>query len=77
MQTVNLYKYEDPNGVVITPNRRNPTDEPYCFRLIADEGFILTDGTVQTPCVDTHEPELWEEIPYEETNIQIEGDDGG
>ena len=69
MQTVNLYRYDDPDGVAITPNKRNLTDELFCFRLIADEGFILTDGTTETPCIDTHEPYLWEEIPYEETNI--------
>ena len=62
MQTVNLYRYVDSDGVVITPNRREETDQPYCYRLIADEGYVLTDGETITLCVDTHEPERWQEI---------------
>ena len=68
MQTINLYKYIDEDGTVITPNRREESDQPYCYRLIADEGYILTDGEIQTPCVDTHEPEEWYEI--EDDNIE-------
>ena len=37
MQKVNLYRYEDGNTIVITPNPRNETDEPSRMRLIADE----------------------------------------
>lgn len=62
MQRVNLYKYEDEKGTVITPVQRDPSDEPYAVRLIADEGYILTDGETETPCVDTHEPEKWWEV---------------
>ena len=58
----NLYRYEDEHGVTITPNKRSESDEPYCVRLIADEGKILTDGETETPCVDTHEPEKWYEV---------------
>lgn len=64
MQTVNLYKYVDADGVVITPNKREETDVPYCYRLIADDGYILTDGENETPCIDTHEPEKWTEKEF-------------
>ena len=62
MKTVNLYRYEDVDGITITPEKRNPTDPIYCYRLIADDGKILTDGEMETPCIDTHEPWKWSEI---------------
>ena len=62
MQTVYLYRYEDVDGITITPEKRNPTDAIYCYRLIADDGKILTDGETETPCIDTHEPWKWSEI---------------
>ena len=71
MTTVYLYRYEDQDGIVITPNKRNETDDPYCYRLISDEGYILTDGETLTPCVDTHEPGRYDEIE-DETYTQIE-----
>ena len=33
------------------------------LRLIADPGMILTDGTMQTSCIDTSNPSQWTEIP--------------
>lgn len=62
MQTVNLYRYEDADSITITPEKRNPTDPIYCYRLIADDGKILTDGEMETPCIDTHDPWKWSEI---------------
>lgn len=63
MRTVNLYKYIDGSETIITPNKRTETDEPYCYRLIADEGKALTNGMDETPCVDTHAPSEWAELP--------------
>lgn len=62
MQKVNLYLYENEKGTVITPVQRDPGDVSYCLRLIANEGYVLTDGETITPCVDTHTPEAWREI---------------
>ena len=62
MTTVYLYKYEESDGVIVTPHKRNETDEAYGYRLIADDGYILTDGETETPCVDTHAPEQWDEV---------------
>jgi hypothetical protein len=69
MQIVNLYRYEDENGVVtITPNPRKETDTPSRLRLVADEGMILTDGNTKTPVVDIlpEEADNWHEITDEE-----------
>ena len=65
MQKVDLYRYEENNGMVtITPNRRNETDTPSRMRLIAEENAILTDGTTETPAVDVmlDEVDKWHEI---------------
>ena len=72
MRTVNLYKYVETNGIVVTPHARNEEDTPDSYRLIADEGKILKNGEILTYCVDTHTTDGWEEIddttaPEEET----------
>ena len=75
MQIVNLYRYEDENGVVtITPNPRVETDEPSRLRLIADEEMILTDDNTKTPAKDVmlDEKDNWHEIPDEEAQAMME-----
>lgn len=72
MKTVNLYKYVETNGTVVTPHARNEEDTPDSYRLIADEGKILKNGETLTYCVDTNTTDGWEEIddttaPEEET----------
>lgn len=58
-----LYKYENTDGSYsVSPIQREETDIPYMFRVIADEGKILTDGINTTPCIDTHTPEIYTEI---------------
>jgi hypothetical protein len=84
MQRVNLYRYEDENGVVtITPNPRTETDIPSRLRLVADEGMILTDGNTKTPVVDIlpEEEGNWHEITDEEAEkmqkVESEVDENG
>lgn len=62
MRTVNLYKYVEANGIVVTPHARNEEDTPNSYRLIADEGKILKNGENLTYCVDTRTVDGWEEI---------------
>ena len=62
MRTVNLYKYVETNGTVVTPHARNEEDTPDSYRLIADECKILKNGEILTYCVDTHTMDGWEEI---------------
>lgn len=69
MQIMNLYKYaEQGNAYCITPERRNEADEPYCYRLVADEGKVLTDGATRTSCIDIDKGDLenWQEVEKEE-----------
>ena len=36
-------------------------------RLVADEGYTLTDGLATTSCTDTANPEGWEEVEEHQT----------
>ena len=75
MTIVNLYRYETEKGIVITPNKREETDEPHMFRVIADEYKLLTDGTNTMACIDTHTPDIYSEVDdpeYEETEEKNE-----
>lgn len=62
MTIKNLYRYENTDGSYsISPIQNEETDMPYMFRVIADEGKVLTDGIDTTPCTDTHTPEIYTE----------------
>ena len=77
MQRVNLYRYEDENGVVtITPTPRTETDVPSRLRLVADEGMLLTDGNTETPAKDVmpDEKDNWHEITDEEAQVLQESE---
>lgn len=62
MQIVNLYRYVETNGTVVTPHARNEEDTPDSYRLIADDGKILKNGDILTYCIDTHTINDWIEI---------------
>ena len=49
-------------GIDVTPNK--PTEQPYTetYRLIADEGKMLTDGVNEFICIDTDYPNLYSEV---------------
>ena len=81
MQKVNLYRYEDENGVItITPNARTEVDVPSRLRFVADEGMILTNGETETPVIDImfEEESNWYEITDEKAQaLQEAGDTDG
>ena len=63
MQKIQLYKVErEDGGYDITPKRPQGDYTLHGFRLIADEGKILVNGDIQAFCIDTLEPDEWEEI---------------
>lgn len=71
MQLINLYHYTRPNGGV-TVSTIKPDDEyTELYRLVADEGMILTDGVTKTICVDTSDVFVWTEI-LDDTKIEDE-----
>lgn len=63
METIILYKYSRPDGGT-TVSKVKPNHDNYktIFRLIAEEGMILTDGITQTYCVDVEDTLFWDEV---------------
>lgn len=84
MKKINLYRYEDANGVVVvTPTPRAEVDTPSRIRLIAEEGYVLTNGETETVAIDIvfDEVNSWSEkefsedqsnLMFKETEITIE-----
>ena len=69
MQIIPLYRYErDGGGITVSPIKPNG-EYMEMYRLVADEGKALTNGTIITSCIDVESVEGWSEIdePTEET----------
>lgn len=65
MQKIILYRYKRPDGgMTIGPNEpEQGTEYTTLFRIISDEGKLLTDGTdFTTPCIDVDDVSGWYEI---------------
>lgn len=64
MQTVTLYRYARKDGGITTSPIIPPDGTTYDlrYRLIADEGKVLTDGVAVTICADVTSPDGWTEI---------------
>ena len=60
---IHRYYYED-GSVIITPRQIEGgfANEDTLWRLIADEGMVLTNGTSNVNVVDTESPLDWTEI---------------
>ena len=59
MQIIDLYVYEEEGGfVTVTPNKRNETDVPRRARLVANENFVLTNGTKEVSVIDVKLDEI-------------------
>ena len=61
MRIVNLYRYDrEPGEITTSPVKPNDgIDYTIIYRLIADEGMAITDGTSIVKCVDTNSSEGW------------------
>lgn len=64
MQTITLYRYARPDGGISTSPVKPPDGTSYDlrYRLIADDGKALTDGTTVTACADVSSADGWMEI---------------
>ena len=72
MRTVPLYRFTRPEGGITDSTIKPDVDFVERSRLIADEGYILTNGEIFTPCIDTDEPEKWSEVEYTpESNEEV------
>ena len=69
MQIVDLYRYErEPGKITTSPVKPDDGVDYYIiYRLIADEGMAITDGSSILVCVDTNSSEGWTdcELPEE------------
>lgn len=74
MQTIPLYRYVRPDGGVTVSTTKPDTEYIELFRLVADEGRTLTDGLSHVECLDTDNPDAWEEeLPDSEALAIIVG----
>lgn len=75
MQTIPLYRYTRSGGGVTVSTVKPDTEYTELSRLVADDGFILTDGETVTSCTDTDNPSAWSEVTDpetpNETNIEL------
>ena len=66
MQKITLYRYNRPDGGVTVSPVKPDGEYTEMYRLVADEGMVLTDGVDQTACIDTDKPDVWMETPAPE-----------
>lgn len=59
MQTILLYRYIRADGGITVSPEKPDTEYTELTRLVADEGYILTNGDTYTFCIDTDNPDLW------------------
>lgn len=62
MKIINLYRYTRPDGGITVSTVQPDAEYITLYRLVADEGMVLTDGTTTTLCVDTIDTSVWSEI---------------
>ena len=69
MKIVELYRYENDDGSIsISPEKRNEVNIEYKYRLIANEGQVITDGENIFYCIDTDDIDQYFEIDAPEDN---------
>lgn len=69
MQTITLYRYIRADGGITTSPVKPDGEYTEMYRLIADEGKALTDGTTVTNCADVASPDGWTEIDAPDDEI--------
>lgn len=75
MQTITLYRYTRQDGGVTTSLiKPDAGDYSLKYRLIAEEGKLLTDGTIVAGCVDVESPEGWTETDAPEDEGEMSED---
>lgn len=72
MEIKTLYRYEREPGKITVSTEKPDVEYTEVFRLIADEGKILTNGETETYCIDVNSPDGWTEIdaPIEEDETE-------
>ena len=63
MHKIPLYRYTRPDGGMTVSTVKPSGEYTELTRLVADEGYVLTDGETVTTCTDTDNPGAWSEVP--------------
>ena len=71
MQKIVLYRYARLDGGMTNSPVKPDCDYTVKYRLIADEGKMLTNGTDTTDCTDVDSPDEWQEITKESSPDEI------
>lgn len=71
MQKITIYRFTRPDGGVSVSPLKPDTEYTELARLVADEGRTLTDGVRQAECVDTDNPDAWEEVVSDSEALAI------
>lgn len=79
MQKIPLYRYIRADGGVTVSTEKPDAEYTELTRLVADEGYALTNGEITTPCTDTDTPGAWTEVvdtdaDYPDPNEATEAD---
>ena len=74
MTIKNLYKIIRPDGGVTISTAQPDGDYVPYLRLIADDGKVMTNGTIKAPVVDVPDGDqgLWAEIDDEDAEMTAE-----
>lgn len=62
MQTITLYKYERADGGVTVSPVKPDCEYTEKYRLVADEGKVITNDVNFYSCVDVDSVEGWHEV---------------
>ena len=62
MQKIPLYSYIRPDGGETVSTTKPDAEYTELYRMVADDGYILTDGETFTHCIDTDNPSAWYEV---------------
>ena len=73
MQTITLYKYaRSGGGVDVSPIKPETGEYETMYRLIVDDGNVLVNNSGdECTCIDTENPEEWQEILPDSEAFQI------
>ena len=68
MKKITLYRYTRADGGVSVSPVQPAGEYTVLYRLVAEDGSTLTDGSTVAACVDTDEPDKWAEIVETDTD---------
>lgn len=71
MRKFPVYRYTRPDGGVSISPVKPDAEYSELTRLIAEEGRTLTDGVTEASCVDTDNPDVWEEVLTDSEALSI------